>query len=145
MDIEDAINRKTEVDYLLLADHAAVAEGKLYLSGGGWDRVAPPAFPHHMVIGIAVGIRVPYTETDESHTVRILLERGDDAASVFQIDGDLEVGRPPGTRGRDLMIPMAFNVPVTFEGADDLVLVASVDGREGKRYQIRVEDRRRAR
>ncbi len=42
------------------------------------------------------------------------------------------------------MIPMAFNVPVTFEGADDLVLVASVDGREGKRSQIRVEDRRRA-
>jgi hypothetical protein len=38
---------------------------------------------------------------------------------------------------------MAFNVPVTFEAADDLVLVASVDGREARRYPFRVEDRGR--
>jgi hypothetical protein len=143
MELEDAINRRTQVDYLLLADHAAVAEGKLYLAGGGWDRITPPGLPHSMVIGIAVGIRVPYTETDDAHSVRIVVERGGDAVPLVQIQGDLEVGRPPGSRGRDVLVPMAFNVPVTFEAADDLVLVASVDGREARRYPFRVEDRGR--
>jgi hypothetical protein len=136
--IEDTINRRTDIDYLLLADHAVVVQGKLYLAGGGWDRVAAPTLPHQMMVGIAAGIRVPYTETDSPHTVQIRLESSSNGEALLEIQGELDVGRPPGSRGLDLLIPMAFNLPVKFEEAGDLVLIASVDGRERKRHQVRV-------
>ena len=80
--VDRSINRRAEIDYLLLADHAAVVQGKLYLSGGGWDRVSPAEFPHQMMIGIAAGIRVPYTETDDPHSVGIRLESGSNAEAL---------------------------------------------------------------
>ena len=139
--VDGSINRRAEIDYLLLADHAAVVQGKLYLSGGGWDRVSPAEFPHQMMIGIAAGIRVPYTETDNAHSVGIRLESGSNAEALVEIQGELEVGRPPGSRGMDVLIPMAFNLPVTFSEPGDLVLIASVDGRESKRHQVRIVPR----
>lgn len=139
--IDKSINRRSEVDYLLLADHAVVVQGKLYLSGAGWDRVTPPAFPHQMMVGIATGIRVPYTEADAAHTVEVRLESGSNAEALVEIQGEVEVGRPPGSRGMDVLIPMAFNLPVKFSEPGDLVLIASVDGRESKRHQIRVAGR----
>lgn len=139
--IHGTINRRSEIDYLLLADHAVVVDGKLYLAGGGWDRVTPPAFPHQMMVGLAAGVRVPFTETDDSHTVKIRLEDSGNAEPVFEIEAELQVGRPPGSRGLDVLIPMAANIPIRFQEPSDLVLVASVNGRESKRHQVRVLER----
>ena len=34
-----------EIDYALLAEHAEVTGGKLYLMGGGWDTMNVPEVP----------------------------------------------------------------------------------------------------
>ena len=70
---EATLSRKPEVDYLLVADRAEVVNGKLYLMGGSWDRVQPPSFPHRMMLGIALGVRIPFAHTDDQHTVAIEL------------------------------------------------------------------------
>ena len=74
---EATLARRPEVDYLLVADRAEVVNGKLYLMGGSWDRITPPQFPHRMMLGIALGVRIPFTFTDEQHTVNVELRHED--------------------------------------------------------------------
>lgn len=93
------------------------------------------------MIGLAVGVRVPYAEAEDKHTVRVVLERTDNGESLIQIDGELQTGRPPGLRGKDLVVPMAFNLPIQFNEPMELVIVASIDGREQKRQEITVVKR----
>jgi hypothetical protein len=131
------INRHTDVDYLLIADRAEVVNGKLYLMGGSFDRLQPPSFPFQLMVGIAVGIRVPLSETDDTHRLHVELMRGDNER-LLEMKADVQTGRPPGAQGMDLLIPMAFNGPVRIAGPGTLTLKASVDEREPRRHEIRV-------
>ena len=45
-------------------------------------------------------------------------------------------------KGMDMLVPLAFNIPLTVPGPGQLVLTASVDGRPGKRHEIRALKRR---
>lgn len=130
------VNQRTDIDYLLVADRADVVGGKLYMMGGGWDRIQPPDFPFTLMLGVAVGIRVPYQETEDPHKIRVVLE-GADGGKLVEIEAELATGRPPGMRGRDILVPMAFNVPITVGGPGEFVLIAEVDGKERKRNAIR--------
>jgi hypothetical protein len=132
---EATISRQTEVDYLLVADRAEVVNGKLYLMGGGWDRLQPPSFPHRLTLGIALGVRIPVFESEDQHVVDIDLLHEDKRILGFQ--AKLATGRPAGLRGMDLVVPMAFNVPVVIPGPGQLVLRAGVDGRAPRRHEIR--------
>jgi len=53
---------------LLLADHAVVAEGKLYINGGGWS-VTSPGAPS----AIAVKLDVPWDRTNQRLHLRLRL------------------------------------------------------------------------
>jgi hypothetical protein len=132
----NAIRERTGIDYLLVADRAEVVNGKLYMMGGGWERLQPAEFPLTMTLGIAVGVRVVYAEAEDVHRVRVVLERSD-GPEIFQIEAELTTGRPPGGRGRDLLVPMAFNIPLTIPEPGDLALTASVDGHQPRRHSIR--------
>lgn len=133
--VNQTLNKSTEVDYLLVADRAEVTNGKLYMMGGGWDRLQPPEFPLPMMLGIAVGLRIPYHETDDVHKLKVALAR--EGQPLVEVEAEVQTGRPPGLRGRDMVVPMGFNIPVTFETAGDYVLSASVDGHEPRRHSIR--------
>ncbi len=95
----------------LLADHAEAVNGKLYVVGGGWDRIYATAFPtthaHMSVAGILV---VDWNETNERHTLELHLRDADGNELVpARIQGQFELGRPPGMRPGD-----ASNIPVVF-------------------------------
>src|SRR5206468_8578750 len=45
-------------DFLIIADGAQVADGKLYLLGGAWNRLALPQFPGSAPIAVALGLMV---------------------------------------------------------------------------------------
>ena len=100
---------------MLLCDSAQASNGKLYILGGGWAQLNTPDTPTPMAL--AVKIAVPWDEANKRHTVRaelldvngesITLE-GSDGPLV--IDGNFEVGRPPGTKpGAPLDTVMVFN------------------------------------
>jgi hypothetical protein len=136
---EATLARKPEVDYLLVADRAEVVNGKLYLMGGSWDRIGPASFPHRMVLGIALGVRIPFAHTDDQHTVAIELQH--EGNRLVGFEARLTTGRPPGMAGMDMLVPMAFNVPLAIPAAGQMVLRASVDGRAPRRHEIRVVQR----
>jgi len=129
-------SEEVEIDYLLLADYAEVLNNKMYLMGGGWDNFAPPSYPAEMRWGIAVGIRVPYLESNRPiHFVLAL--RGDGGQEHFRVEGDLETGRPPGSKGESILAPLAINGSIRLNGPDLLEILATIDGKRSRRISVR--------
>lgn len=100
----------------LLADHAAVAEGKLYMNGAGWtltDATTPP-------MGLALLFEVPWDGTNKPVTFTLALVDEDGQAVMqpglvgeapVEIQGDFEVGRPVGAKhGAPFNAPIAVNI-----------------------------------
>lgn len=102
---------------MLLCDYAAVAEGKLFISGAGWAMTGPaPASS-----AIALLLDVPWDQTNRPIAFRLDLQ-GADGQPVMQpgvtgetpveVSGQFEVGRPVGIApGTPLAVPLALNFP----------------------------------
>jgi len=101
----------------LLCDYAEEIRGKLYIMGGGWSRIVVNR-PVDMTL--AVKIAVPWDQTNVPHSIsaKLLTEDGQPVRiedQVVQLDGRIEVGRPPGLRqGTALDAPIALR----FQGLD---------------------------
>ena len=116
------------VEYLLLCDAAQVADAKIYVLGGGWDRVALPAFPVTLPAGIAIGVRVQWTETNRKHRLVVRGLTADADLELFRAEGEFEVGRPAGMpHGTSQLFQVAMNVPLQVPGPGSYTVEASVD------------------
>lgn len=102
---------------MLLCDYAAVSEGKLYISGGGWVATGPQP----STSAVAVQLEIPWDRTNTPLRVklRLLAEDGEPATQIgpagpvaIEIEMQLEVGRPPGMKsGTPISAPFALNFP----------------------------------
>jgi len=83
---------------VVLCDSARVAEGKLYVLGGGWTHVVAQS---PLELALAVVIAVPWGDANRRHPLTVAL-KDEDGQSI-------EVGRPPGIKpGIDLNAVMVF-------------------------------------
>ena len=120
-----------EVEWLILADSAQVVGNKLYLLGGGWDRLTVNTkFPAQRQVGIAIAIKVPWNRTNEQHQFEIEIA-SEDAETVGKVEGNFEVGRAPGIpQGQDQRIQLAVGANLTFTKPGVFVIMAKIDGEE---------------
>ena len=101
---------------LILADYAQVAEGKLWIAGGGWS------WTGHVDCSFGVGMifEIPWDRLNEKHRFRMeLLDADGQPVNVTQsdgieqpisVDGEFVGGRAPDHRpGTPLMMPTAMN------------------------------------
>lgn len=99
---------------VLLCDHAVVAEGKLYINGGGWDSTTPQTGP----ISLAIFFQVGWDETNNRLPLHVFLldadgnpvsQPGPEGTTILvEARGEFEVGRPPGIkRGSTVAAPLA--------------------------------------
>jgi hypothetical protein len=99
---------------LLLCDSAQVANGKLFVLGGGWTSLTKSQVGPVM-LGLAILVIVPWAGTNQKHHLAAELVTedghpvgGDQPVAIF---GDFEVGRPAGIKaGASLNVPFAFNL-----------------------------------
>ncbi len=128
-----------EVEWFILADYAEIMGGKLYLMGGGWDRLTVNSpFPLTKPVGLAAAFRVPWNETNQPQNVEIEIQT-DDGESVGKVGAQFEVGRPPGMKaGQDQRFQLAANVPLTLSGPGGYVIVSRVEGQEARRVPFNV-------
>jgi len=103
---------------MLLADAAQVADGKLFVLGGGLTAVGPRPQP----VAIALLLSVPWDRANISYrwSLELLDEDGHpvpDADDPVAVWGRFEAGRPTGSKpGSPLSVPLAINfttLPVT--------------------------------
>lgn len=125
-----------EIEWLILADSAQVVANKLYLLGGGWDRLAVNMdMPRHFAI--AVSVKVPWAETNQRHKLEIEVLSEDpnteEVKSLAKMGGQFEVGRPAGIpAGREQRVQLALDVGMKFDMPGIKRVVAHLDGAVSK-------------
>lgn len=100
---------------MLLCDAAQVADGKLYILGGGWSLIGPDPMP----TGVAMKIDVDWSEVDRAHHWELYLLDQDgqpvmaetpDGAQPIEVRGDFEVARPESVPvGSPVDVALALN------------------------------------
>jgi hypothetical protein len=99
---------------LLLCEAAQAVAGKLYVLGGGWRDVKPPAGAP-IPMALAMMISVPWNMANQKIELdtRLLTAAGepvDLGDGPVQARATIEVGRPPGVEpGTSLDTPLALN------------------------------------
>lgn len=115
----------------MLADHAEALNGKLYVTGGSWNIIYARDLPYeHPHLSVAATIEVPWTATNETHSFRVELFDADRKPALPQkLEGQLEVGRPPGMRPGDYTnVVLVFNVnKLKFEEPGSYSFVMTMD------------------
>ncbi|MBI2171754.1 MAG: hypothetical protein HYU30_07015 [Chloroflexi bacterium] len=133
-----------EVEWLILADAAQVVGNKLYLIGGGWDRLTVNSgFPLDQRCAIALSVKVPWNETNQKHTLEVEVASEDPGTeapkSLLKVGAQFEVGRPPGIpQGQDQRIQLAIDMNLKIDIAGTKIIVARVEGQEMRRTHFNV-------
>lgn len=134
-----------EIEWLILADAAQVVGNKLYLLGGGWDRLmVNRPFPIDQRIALALSIRVPWNETNQKHTFEVEIVSEDhtteEPRSLGKLAGQFEIGRPPGIRqGQEQRFQLAVDITLKVEMAGTKTVIVRVEGQELRRLDFSVE------
>jgi len=122
------------VDFVLVADRAEAINGKLYMMGGGWDRLAVADFSQPVHFHVALGVVVPWTATNNQHPVRVELQNEDGQTLEPRLEVGILVGRPP-----DAIPGQSFRALVTVASSFILprpgayALIATMGGRDPRR------------
>ena len=120
---------------MLLCDAAQVADGKLYVLGGGWSLVGPDPMPS----AVALKIDVDWTEAGSPHHWELYLVDEDgqpvmvetpDGARPMEVRGDFEVGRPETVpEGSPIDVALAVNFgPLPLEPGTRFMWRLVIDG-----------------
>jgi hypothetical protein len=138
----------------ILCNHAEAVNNLLFVSGGGIDlAIIQPGQPGpwQVSLGIGLSIEVPWTQTNQEHSVRVTLEDADghpvevptgpDTRQQFGVDLKFNVGRPPHLLvGASQMVQLAINIPILpFETLGQYEFVIAIDGTEVRRLPYRVD------
>lgn len=128
-----------EVEWVIVADYAEIIGNKLYVQGGGWDRLTVnSAFPTSRLVGLAVSFSIPWDETNQRHPFKLEVMT-EDGSPAGRLEGQLEVGRPAGVpAGQAQRSQIAANITMKFDQEATFVVIASADGEELRRVPFNV-------
>ncbi len=100
---------------MLLADSAQVADGKLYILGGGWSVTGPEPVPS----AVAIKVSVDWHEFNTAHHWELFLEDADgqlvhfetpEGSQSIEVRGDFSASAPDGVPvGTPVDVPVAVN------------------------------------
>jgi hypothetical protein len=127
---------------MMLADHAQVADGKLFISGGGWSVCGPGP----VACGVAVLFHIPWQRTNEkiSFTLKLLdedgtavIQPGPNGAQEVRAGGQFEAGRPAGLApGTEINVPVAFNTVLQLSPGGRYTWVLEIDEQADDEWRL---------
>jgi hypothetical protein len=101
---------------MMLCDAAQVADGKLYILGGGWSMTGPDPVPS----AVALKIEVDWNEAERTHHWELFLEDADgrpvmvqmpEGSQPVEVRGEFTVSRPPSLpEGSPIDVALAVNM-----------------------------------
>lgn len=129
-----------KIEWLILADYAEIVNNKLYLQGGGWDRLmVNTGFPHKRSVGVATSVRVPWNDTNTEGHLRVSLATEDGQELGF-FEGRFKVGRPANIpEGSDQRVQIAGGFGVELKAPGGYVVTAMLNGGEGGSVHFNAE------
>jgi hypothetical protein len=128
-----------KLGFLLLSDRSESVNGKIYALGAGWNQLRFPELPQEFTFSIALGLDVPWDETNRQHTMTLHIEGPDGERLGDEFSMDFETGRPPGSvAGQDQRIVLSLEARTTFAVAGPHAVVVSVADEEVNRARFYV-------
>lgn len=122
------------IDFVILADRVEAISGKLYMMGGAWDHLNVLDFNQPVGIGFAIGVLVPWTETNIQHPVKMWMENADGTRIPPGIDAGVNVGRPPHSiTGQSFRALLAVNGAWKLPGPGAYRVMVTVGPKEPRR------------
>ncbi len=120
---------------MLLCDAAQVADGKLYILGGGWSMTGPDPVPS----AVALKIDVDWHEAETSHHWELFLEDADgrpvmmetaDGLQPVEVRGEFTVSQPQGIpEGSPIDVALAVNLgPIPLQPGTRFAWRLTIDG-----------------
>jgi hypothetical protein len=129
-----------DLGFLILTDHSEALNGKLYAMGGGWNMLRFPALPQEWGFGIALGLDVPWDETNRRHTLKLHIEDPDGDVLGDEFSLDFETGRPAGSLpGQDQRMVLSLGARTTFNAAGPHAVVLRIGGQEVGRSRFYIQ------
>jgi hypothetical protein len=120
-----------ELGFLLLSDHSEAVNGKLYMTGGGWNVLRLPELPHEWGFHISLGLDVGWEETNTHHELTISVHDPDGAEIGEGLSAEFEAGRPPGMpAGQEQRLVMSVGTVAAFTASGPHAAVVNADGEE---------------
>lgn len=120
-----------KIGFLLLSDHSEAVNGKLYMTGGGWNVLTLPELPHEWGFNIALGIDVGWDETNRRHSLTLGIHDPDGVQLGESFSAEFETGRPPGMpAGQEQRLVMSIGTRATFTSAGPHAAVVEANGEE---------------
>jgi hypothetical protein len=128
-----------DLGFLLLSDHSESINGKIYAMGAGWNQLRFPELPYEFDFFIALGLDVPWDETNQQHTMTLHIEDPDGERLGDEFSLDFETGRPPGSvAGQDQRIVLSLGAHTAFNSSGPHAVVVKVGGEEIDRTRFYV-------
>jgi hypothetical protein len=88
------------IETLLMANHAEIHDGLLYLMGAGWSEVhqtvGPDQVPPAFHFGIGMTVTIGWSEATRRHHVVMYLEPEGGGPELFRIEADMDSPAPAG-------------------------------------------------
>lgn len=104
-----------KLEYALVADHAEIVHGRLFLMGGGRDVFPAEKVPALLRVALAVGVRIDWEETNLGHDIVVTVD-DEDGKQLVRIEAAVNVGRPAGLPpGSSQLAQFASALPLRVE------------------------------
>jgi hypothetical protein len=115
-----------ELTTAMLADGARVADGKLYIFGGQWDRIQVARFPAaHPAMAVVLVLKVEYSEAPKTYAFEVELKLDGDPVGA-KAAGQMSIGHAAGLKhGAPQFAPVAlpfFNLQFERPGRYDWLI-----------------------
>ena len=127
---EPLARAEIEIDFVILADFAQAAQGKLNLIGGGWNLHHAKEYPSNLLLGLGIGILVPWSETNRQHTLQFEIKKSE-GPKVMGGKGDYIVGRDVATpSGMTQRVTLGISAPVQLPESGTYEVIVSTAGQQ---------------
>ena len=132
-----------------LSDSVQSADGKLYVQGAGWNRLAAGGFPaRHDRVGVGIVLTVDADATREHNLEIALLDDKDQpvtlftdpaGAEQFAINASFQTEAVPSDF-KEVSVPFALNIDgIVFPAPGTYAVSIRVDGADAERLSFRVD------
>jgi hypothetical protein len=145
-DVAGKFAEKPHIAFVMVADHAEAANGKLYINGGGVTDLQRPVVvgqaPPPTAFSIALSVYIPWGETNRPIPLKVTIEDEDGKKPFPDFTMPLVAGRPPQMPvGQGQYFHSGVQLVVPFPKPGGYRAVVTIDGdRDTRTWAFRIHD-----
>lgn len=117
----------TRVEYVIMAEHVEVINGKFYMMGAGWNQMGLQTYAQPVQLKMAIRILMPWNKANIKMPFRMSVVDSDGHEVMPPYQNHVLAGRPTNAvYGQPIPLPIALETIVVFPQKGVYAVVAEV-------------------